>query len=87
MFAARLSIFPCSCGVTYSRSCRYAHHFPTPTQVLSVDIVTLRSAGLSQRKAEYIQGLADKFVSGELSAEHLIKADDDEVLKKLTGVR
>jgi len=62
-------------------------HFPTPTEVSATDIPTLRSAGLSQRKAEYIQGLAEKFVSGELSARMLISATDEEVLEKLIAVR
>lgn len=34
--------------------------FPCPAQVIEKDIVTLRTAGLSQRKAEYIHGLAEK---------------------------
>jgi DNA-3-methyladenine glycosylase II len=63
------------------------HHFPTPKQVVGSDLVTLRTAGLSQRKAEYIYGLAEKFVAGELSTEILLKADWDEVLEKLTAVR
>ncbi len=47
----------------------------------------LRQAGLSGRKAEYIKGLAEKFVGGELNAEMLIRAGDEEVLEKLTAVR
>jgi DNA-3-methyladenine glycosylase II len=62
-------------------------HFPTPAQVVEKDIPTLRTAGLSQRKAEYIHGLAEKFVSGELSAKMLIEATDEEVLEKLMAVR
>lgn len=61
--------------------------FPTPTEVAQCDIATLRTAGLSQRKAEYLQGLAEKFVSGELSTEMLLKASDEEVLEKLIAVR
>lgn len=61
--------------------------FPTPSQVASADITHLRTAGLSQRKAEYIQGLAAKFVSGELTSEMLFTASYDEVLEKLTAVR
>ncbi|KAG5297567.1 DNA-3-methyladenine glycosylase [Histoplasma ohiense] len=61
--------------------------FPTPAQVAKCDIATLRSAGLSQRKAEYIQGLAEKFASGELSAQMLLQASDEEVLEKLIAVR
>ncbi|KAI4212482.1 MAG: hypothetical protein LQ351_004734 [Letrouitia transgressa] len=61
--------------------------FPTPGQVADCEIPFLRQAGLSQRKAEYIKGLAEKFSNGELSAEMLIKASDEEVLEKLTAVR
>ena len=64
-----------------------AKPFPTPAQVAAADIAHLRTAGLSQRKAEYIKGLAEKFASGELSAEMLISASDEEVLEKLTAVR
>ncbi|KAJ9642450.1 3-methyladenine DNA glycosylase [Coniosporium tulheliwenetii] len=38
--------------------------FPTPAQVAAADLTFLRTAGLSGRKAEYIQGLAQKFASG-----------------------
>ena len=61
--------------------------FPHPVEVATSDIPFLRQAGLSQRKAEYIKGLAEKFADGELSAAMLIKASDEEVLEKLTAVR
>ncbi|KAL4763228.1 DNA-3-methyladenine glycosylase II [Aspergillus foveolatus] len=62
-------------------------YFPTPEEIVRVDIPTLRTAGLSQRKAEYIHGLAEKFASGELSATMLLNASDEELLEKLTAVR
>ncbi|KAK3996676.1 DNA glycosylase [Cladorrhinum sp. PSN332] len=61
--------------------------FPTPSQVVAQSIETLRTAGLSQRKAEYLKGLAEKFVSGELSAQMLADASYEEVLEKLIQVR
>ncbi|GAD95553.1 DNA-3-methyladenine glycosylase, putative [Paecilomyces variotii No. 5] len=61
--------------------------FPTPEEVAMCDIATLRTAGLSQRKAEYIQGLAEKFATGELSAQILLKASDEELVEKLVAVR
>lgn len=61
--------------------------FPTPEQVVKAEMTSLRSAGLSQRKAEYVVGLAEKFVSGELSAAMLAGASYDEVLEKLIAVR
>ncbi|KAH7401626.1 DNA glycosylase [Pyrenochaeta sp. MPI-SDFR-AT-0127] len=61
--------------------------FPSPAQVLEKDLPTLRTAGLSQRKAEYISGLAEKFTNGELSAQMLISASDEELIEKLVAVR
>lgn len=61
--------------------------FPTPEEVAKTDIPRLREAGLSQRKAEYIQGLAEKFANSELSAQVLANASDEEVLEKLVAVR
>ncbi|PIG84897.1 DNA-3-methyladenine glycosylase [Aspergillus arachidicola] len=64
-----------------------ASRFPKPEEIIKCDIATLRTAGLSQRKAEYIQGLSQKFASGELSAQMLLNASDEELLEKLTAVR
>ncbi|KAI9729852.1 MAG: 3-methyladenine DNA glycosylase [Cirrosporium novae-zelandiae] len=61
--------------------------FPTPQQVAETDITTLRTAGLSQRKAEYIKGLAEKFASRELTAKKLIEGSDEEIIELLTAVR
>lgn len=54
---------------------------------MTKDIPSLRTAGLSQRKAEYISGLAEKFSSGELSAQMLVSASDPELIDKLVAVR
>lgn len=67
-------------GVAHSK-------FPFPEEVAKCDLATLRTAGLSQRKAEYIQGLAEKFANGELSAQMLARASDDELFEKLGAVR
>lgn len=64
-----------------------AARFPHPSQVVACSIEKLRTAGLSQRKAEYIHGLAEKFVSGELSAQMLQDAPYEEVLERLIAVR
>lgn len=63
------------------------HIFPKPSDILQKDIPTLRSAGLSQRKAEYISGLAQKFVSGELTTEFLMNGTYEEIFEKLIAVR
>ena len=64
-----------------------AKQFPSPQQVAACDISSLRGAGLSQRKAEYIKGLAEQFASGVLSNDILFNASDEEVLERLTAVR
>ena len=61
--------------------------FPVPSQVVEVPLEKLRTAGLSQRKAEYVSGLAEHFVSGKLSAAMLADAPYEEVIKQLTAVR
>lgn len=63
------------------------HIWPTPAQVAATSIEKLRTAGLSGRKAEYIQGLAEKFTSGELTTDMLLNASDEELLEKLIAVR
>ena len=61
--------------------------FPQPSEVAPCAIERLRTAGLSQRKAEYVKGLAEKFTTGDLSAQMLRDASYEEVLKKLIAVR
>lgn len=63
------------------------HTFPTPSQVCARTIESLRPAGLSQRKAEYVHGLAHKFHSGELTTSLLFSATYEEVLEELIKVR
>ena len=61
--------------------------FPSPVQVSTCTVPFLRQAGLSERKAEYIKGLAEKFANGELNASMLVNATDEDVMEKLTAVR
>lgn len=74
-------------GVSDGDATARTKRFPTPEEIVQCDIATLRTAGLSQRKAEYIQGLAQKFATGELSARMLLNASDQELVEKLTAVR
>ncbi|KAK5110759.1 hypothetical protein LTR62_005636 [Meristemomyces frigidus] len=61
--------------------------FPPPALVATTPLPRLREAGLSQRKAEYIQGLAQKFTCGELTVPKLMSGTDEEVMKSLVAVR
>lgn len=61
--------------------------FPTPSLVSASSIETLKTAGLTQRKAEYIKGLAAKFDSGELNKAMLFSASYDEIFNTLIKIR
>ena len=58
-----------------------------PQLWLDIPAETLRAAGLSVRKMEYVRSLAEHFVSGELSLESLQAADDETVIRLLCEVR
>jgi DNA-3-methyladenine glycosylase II len=75
-----VALFPTSASSSSSS-------FPTPAQVQACPQDTLRSAGLSGRKAEYVRDLAKHFLDGRLSADMLSTAPDDEVVGKLVNVR
>ncbi|KAI0363335.1 DNA glycosylase [Pilatotrama ljubarskyi] len=64
-----------------------SNFFPSAHQVITKDVATLRTAGLSARKAEYILDLAARFADGRLSTRRLLEADDEELHEMLTEVR
>lgn len=72
---------------TGSEAAAGRRRFPRPSQVAATSIERLRTAGLSQRKAEYVRGLAEKFATGELTAQMLADAPYEELLERLTAVR
>ena len=53
----------------------------------NVTIEDLRQAGLSQRKAEYVQGLAEAVESKSLDLDALPHMDGEDVTKALTAIR
>ncbi|KAH8119591.1 DNA glycosylase [Phellopilus nigrolimitatus] len=61
--------------------------FPAAQQVSSLDIPTLRTAGLSGRKAEYVQDLAARFADGRLSNNKILQANDEALYEMLVAVR
>jgi hypothetical protein len=61
--------------------------FPTPEMVLAKPIPELRTAGLSQRKAEYIQDLATHFVDKRIDPSNFHKMTDEELSECLCSVR
>ncbi|MEM9603356.1 MAG: DNA-3-methyladenine glycosylase 2 family protein [Pseudomonadota bacterium] len=60
---------------------------PTADAVRAATPAHLRACGLSARKCEYASDLADRFVSGELSAAQIAALDDEAAITALTAVR
>ncbi|TFK20967.1 DNA glycosylase, partial [Coprinopsis marcescibilis] len=61
--------------------------FPTPGQVAITEVPLLRTAGLSERKAQYIQDLAARFADGRLSTDKLLNANDEDLAEMLIQVK
>jgi len=59
----------------------------TPQQYLDTSIANLRAAGLSGRKVEYGQGLAEAMRDGALADDHLFVLDDEAAVKEITQIR
>ena len=61
--------------------------FPEPSAILQKSIEELRSAGLSNQKANYIRDLAQHVVDGRIAFDHLDKLSNDEIITELTAVK
>ena len=59
----------------------------TPDVVLALSIEQMRSAGLSGRKAEYLQDLAQHFSQGSLQVEQWPQMEDEAIITQLMAVR
>jgi len=59
----------------------------TPMAVMAMSLAQLRACGLSQRKAEYLGDLAQRFDQGELLPERWPTMDDEAVIAELIRVR
>jgi len=58
-----------------------------PTAVLNAGLTTLREAGLSQRKAEYLLDLARHFHERLVHPARWQAMDDEAIIKELTAIR
>jgi DNA-3-methyladenine glycosylase II len=58
-----------------------------PAQVLALDIVVMRGAGLSMRKVEYLQDLAAHFDAGKLHVNEWQHMDDETIITELVAIR
>jgi DNA-3-methyladenine glycosylase II len=60
---------------------------PAPEELLEASEESLRGAGLSGRKVEYIRDLASHVLSGELELDRLDELSDEEAIEELVAVR
>lgn len=58
-----------------------------PLNVVRSDVAALRAAGLSQRKAEYVQDLARRFHDGCIDVAMWPRLEDEAIIEQLTAVR
>lgn len=68
---------------------RFAHlvEAVTPPAILRLEVATLRSAGLSLRKSEYLLDLARHFDSTGITVGHWDAMDDEAVIAELVTIR
>lgn len=59
----------------------------TPANIAATAMADLRAAGLSQRKAEYVGELANRFASRQLDPLRWPAMDDESIITDLTAVR
>ncbi len=65
----------------------YRGRFPAPARLLSTPDETLRTAGLSGRKIEYMKDLASRVSDSRLDLAGLAAMDDEQVVKQLSEVK
>lgn len=61
--------------------------FPRPQNLIGVEIRTLREMQISQRKAEYLQGVAQAMADGQFTKESLETQPFEEQMATLTALR
>jgi len=60
---------------------------PTPARVAAMSAQTLRELGLSQRKAEYVRGLADYFLEHKHPSKYWQALADETIITELCRIR
>ncbi len=62
--------------------------YPTPQNIANVSISELKNCGLSERKAQYLQGATQLIVDGKLDLESLKnKENSEEIISELDAIR
>ncbi len=61
--------------------------FPTPNALAKAEADEIRQTGLSQRKADYINGAAQLIVDGKLDIEHIAEKKPEDIIVELDAIR
>jgi DNA-3-methyladenine glycosylase II len=64
----------------------FGGHLPSPEELLAVDPLSLRQAGLSWRKVGTLRDLAERLSDGRLNTDVLSRLPDEEFISELTAV-
>lgn len=65
----------------------FTSDFPSPKEILELDIETYRSVGLSRQKASYIRDLAEKVLDDTITFSHLDALSNQEVIDELIQIK
>jgi len=65
----------------------FGGHFPSPEEILTTDVETLRGIGFSRAKGAYVLDLAQHIVDGKVRFDHLDALSNDEVIAELVPVK
>ncbi len=65
----------------------FPDEYPTPDRLLAFDVPDLRSVGLSNQKARYVQNVAEFFLEEKLLSHDWNQYADEELLQKLTSIK
>ena len=60
--------------------------FPSPADLATAPTELYRAAGVSRQKERYLRDLARHFADGHISAQRLVRLDDDQVREEVTRV-
>jgi DNA-3-methyladenine glycosylase II len=61
-------------------------HLPSPSELLAVEPIQLRAAGLSRRKVDTLRDLAERLSDGRLDEDTLAVLPDDDFISALTAI-
>src|ERR1700712_3364358 len=65
----------------------FGGHFPTPAEILSTDVETLRGIGFSYAKGRYVLDLAQHIIDGKVKFDHMDELSNEEIVKELIAVK